>query len=58
MQSVFATTLECEGDSSTCDPPVLGLSSSAIPSESCVDDIGDIVGVRGMNGLWVGTAYE
>ena len=41
--SVFATTLECEGESDW--------------RISCVDDSGEMVGGSGMNGLDVGTAY-
>ena len=40
---VFATTLECDGDS--------------VRRMSCVDDSGEMVGANGMNGLNIGTAY-
>ena len=40
---VFATTLECDGDSDR--------------RMSCVDDSGEMVGANGMNGLNIGTAY-
>ena len=40
---VFATTLECDGDS--------------VKRMSCVDDSGDMVGDNGMNWLYIGTAY-
>ena len=40
---VFATTLECDGDS--------------VERMSCVDDRGEIVGGNGMYGLNIGTAY-
>ena len=39
---VFATTLECDGDS--------------VKRMSCVDDSGEMVGDNGMNGLYIGTA--
>ena len=40
---VFATTLECDGNS--------------VRRMSCVDDSGEMVGANGMNGLNIGTAY-
>ena len=40
---VFATTLECDGDS--------------VERMSCVDDSGEMVGGNGMYGLNIGTAY-
>ena len=40
---VFATVLECDGDS--------------VRRMSCVDDSGEMVGANGMNGLKIGTAY-
>ena len=40
---VFATTLECDGDS--------------VKRMSCVDDSGEMVGDNGMNGFDIGTAY-
>ena len=40
---VFATTLECDGDS--------------VKRMSCVDDSGEMVGDNGMNGIDIGTAY-
>ena len=40
---VFATTLECDGDS--------------VRRISCVDDSGEMVGANGINGLNIGTAY-
>ena len=40
---VFATTLECDGDS--------------VKRMSYVDDSGEMVGANGMNGLNIGTAY-
>ena len=41
---VFATTLECDGDS--------------VKRMSCVDDSGEIVGANGMNGLNIGTGVS
>ena len=40
---VFATTLECDGDS--------------VKRMSCVDDSGEMVGGNGMYGLNIGTTY-
>ena len=40
---VFATTLECDGDS--------------VKRMSCVDDSGEIMGDYEMNGFGIGTAY-
>ena len=41
---VFATTLECDGDS--------------VKRMSCVDDSGEMVGANGMNGFDIGTALD